>query len=171
MKPVSHENISSKSPSREASDSRQVSNDKSASDPVSASHTSSNSVSKFESTKEDAKNVDIDDSKAKPTAMPAESSQSLLFDKPSLSKKNNSGSKSPDDSVSYSDQISQNGTDVPKQSLQKQTTAKSTPKDVPASDIVLVSTLSTGNPAPGNGTTSRPMPKNNPVDKDTTPSG
>lgn len=171
MKPVSNEKISSKSPSLEASDSRQVSNDKSGADQVTASHTSSNSVSKFESTREDAKKVDIDDSIGKKTALPTESPQSLLFDKPSLSKKNNSGSKAPDDSVSYYDQISLNGTDVPKQSLQKQATAKSTPKDVPASDIVLVSTLSAKNPAPDNGTTSKPMPKNNPVDKDATPSG
>uniref|UniRef100_K1RDP7 Uncharacterized protein n=1 Tax=Magallana gigas TaxID=29159 RepID=K1RDP7_MAGGI len=67
LKPVSNENISSKSTSLEACDSRQVSNDKTAADPLLASHTSSSSVSPLEITKENMKEVVIDDSKEIPT--------------------------------------------------------------------------------------------------------
>lgn len=133
---MSNENISSKSTSLEASDSRQVSNDKSAADPLSASHTSSSKVSPMKSSKEDIKEVVIDDSKEIPTGMPAASQQSLLFDKSSssLSKENTSGLKAPDNSVSSSDKIAQNGTDVFKPNLPNQAAAKSTSKDVPTSD-------------------------------------
>lgn len=171
LKLVSNENIASKSPSLEAPDSRQVSNGQSADDPVSASHTSSSSVFPFKSTKEDTKKVVIDDPKAISTGIPAESPPSLSFGKSSLSKKNTSDSKAPDNSVSSSDQISQNGIDVPKQILQNQAAANIALRDFPASDEAPVSTLSTDNPAPGNGTTSKPISKNNTFDKDTTPSG
>lgn len=171
LKPLSNENI--KSTSLEASDSRQVSNDKSAADPLSASHTSSSNVSPMKSSKEDIKEVVIDDSKEIPTGMPAESQQSLIFDKSStaLSKENTSGSKAPDNSVSSSDKIAQNGTDVFKPNLQNQAAAKSTPKDVPASDDAPVLTLATDNSTPGNGRSSAPMSENNPFDEDTSISG
>lgn len=168
---MSNENIASKSPSLEAPDSRQVSNGQFADDPVSASHTSSSSVFPLKSTKEDTKKVVIDDPKAISTGIPAESPPSLSFGKSSLSKKNTSDSKAPDNSVSSSDQISQNGIDVPKQILQNQAAANIASRDFPASDEAPVSTLSTDNPAPGNGTTSKPISKNNTFDKDTTPSG
>lgn len=161
---MSNENIASKSTSTEASDSQQVSNAKSAAVPVSASHTSSSSVSPLKSTKEDMKEVVIDDSKEIPTGMPAESPQYLL----SLSKKNTSGSNTPNNSVSSYDQISQNGKDVSKPILQYQAAANSTPKDVPTSDDAPVSTLSTDNPALGNDSSSKPMSENNPFDEDTT---
>uniref|UniRef100_A0A8W8JVJ6 Uncharacterized protein n=1 Tax=Magallana gigas TaxID=29159 RepID=A0A8W8JVJ6_MAGGI len=151
LKPVSNENIASESTSLEAPDSQQVSNDKAAADLFSASHTSSISVSPFESTKEDTKKVVIDDTKAIPTSM-----------------KNTSGSKALDNSASSSDQLSQNGTDVPKPIAQYQAAAKSTPKDVPALGDAPVSTLSTDNPAPGNDSSSKPMSENNPFDEDTT---
>lgn len=128
-------------------------------------------MSPFESTKEDTKEVAIDDPKAIPTGMSAVSPQSLVFDKSSLSKKNTSGSKALDNSASSSDQLSQNGTDAPKPIAQYQAAAKSTPKDVPALDDAPGSTVSTDNSAPGNGTTSIPMSKNIPLDKDTMPSG
>lgn len=171
LKPLSNENI--KSTSLEASDSRQVSNDKSAADPLSASHTSSSNVSPMKSSKEDIKEVVIDDSKEIPTGMPAESQQSLIFDKSSsaLSKENTSGSKAPDNSVSSSDKMAQNGTDVFKPNLQNQAAAKSTPKDVPASDDAPVLTLATDNSTPGNGRSSAPMSENNPFDEDTSISG
>lgn len=127
----------------------------------------------FKSTNEDTKKVVIDDPKPISTGMPAELPESLSFDKSSssLSKKNTSGLNAPDNSVSYSDQISQNGTDVFKPILQYQAAAKSTSKDVLASNDAPVSTLTTDNSAPGNGTTSKPMSKNNPLDEDITPSG
>lgn len=168
---MSNENISSKSTSLEACDSRQVSNDKTAADPLLASHTSSSSVSPLEITKENMKEVVIDDSKEIPTGMPAESIQSLLFHSSSLSKKNTSGSNAPNNSVSSSDQISQNGTGVSKPILQYQAAANSTPKDVPTSDDASVSTLLTHNPAPGNDSSSKPMSENNPFDEDYTVSG
>lgn len=173
LKPLSNENISSKSTSLEASDSRQVSNDKSAADPLSASHTSSSNVSPMKSSKEDIKEVVIDDSKEIPTGMPAESQQSLIFDKSStaLSKENTSGSKAPDNSVSSSDKIAQNGTDVFKPILQNQAAAKSTPKDVPASDDAPVLTLATDNSTPGNGCSPAPKSENNRFDEDTSISG
>lgn len=167
---MSNENISSKSTSLEASDSRQVSNGQSAVDPGLASHTSSSSVFPFKSAKEDTKKVVIDDPKAISTGIPAESPQSLSFDKSSLAKKNTPGSKAQDKSVSSSNQISQNGTDVPKPILQYQAAAKTTSRDVLASDDALVSTLSTGNPA-SDITTSKPMSVNNKFDEDTTPIG
>lgn len=171
LKPLSNENI--KSTSLEASDSRQVSNDKSAADPLSASHTSSSNVSPMKSSKDDIKEVVIDDSKEIPTGMPAESQQSLIFDKSSsaLSKENTSGSKAPDNSVSSSDKMAQNGTYVFKPNLQNQAAAKSTPKDVPASDDAPVLTLATDNSTPGNGRSSAPMSENNPFDEDTSISG
>lgn len=171
LKPLSNENI--KSTSLEASDSRQVSNDKSAADPLSASHTSSSNVSPMKSSKDDIKEVVINDSKEIPTGMPAESQQSLIFDKSSsaLSKENTSGSKAPDNSVSSSDKMAQNGTDVFKPNLQNQATAKSTPKDVPASDDAPVLTLATDNSTPGNGRSSAPMSENDPFDEDTSISG
>lgn len=166
---MSNENIASKSTSPEASDSQQVSNAKSAAVPVSASHTSSSSLSPLKSTKEDMKEVVIDDSKEIPTGMPAESPQYLLFHSSSL--KNTSGSNTPDNSVSSYDQISQNGKDVSKPILQYQAAANSTLKDVLTSDDAPVSTLSTDNPAPGNDSSSKPMSENNPFDEDTTVSG
>lgn len=115
------------------------------------------------------KEVVIDDSKEKPTGVPAESAQYLLFHSSSLSKKNTSGSNAADNSVSSSDQISQNGTDVSKSILQYQ--AAAAPKDVPTSDDAPVSTLSTDNPAPGNDSYSKPMSENNPFDEDIMGSG
>lgn len=171
LKPVSNKNIASKSTSLEASDSQQVSNDKSAAVPVSASHTSPSSLPPLKSTKGDMKEVVIDDSKEIPTGMPAESPQCLLFHSSSLSKKNTSGSNAPDNSVSSSDQISQNGTDVSKPILQYKAAANSTPKEVPKSDDAPVLTLSTDNPAPGNESSFKPMSENNPFDEDTTVSG
>lgn len=117
------------------------------------------------------KEVVIDDSKEIPTGMPAESPQYLLFHSSSLSKKNTSGSNTPDNSVSSYDQISQNGKDVSKPILQYQAAANSTLKDVLTSDDAPVSTLSTDNPAPGNDSSSKPMSENNPFDEDTMVSG
>lgn len=168
---MSNNNISSKSTSLEAPDSREVSNEKSAADPVTASHTSSSSVSPFESNKEDTKKVVIDDPKTIPTGMPAVSPQSLLFDKSSLSKKNTSGSNAPDNSVGSSDFFSQNETDVFKSNLQYQAAAKSKPKDVPTSDGAPALTLATDISTPGNNGSSEPMSENNPFDEDTTISG
>lgn len=168
---MSNENIASKSTSTEVSDSQEVSNAKSAAVPVSASHTSSSSVFPLKSTKEDMKEVVIDDSKEIPTGMPAESPQYLLFHSSSLSKKNTSGSNTPDNSVSSYDQISQNGKDVSKPILQYQAAANSTPKDVPTSDGAPALTLATDISTPGNNGSSEPMSENNPFDEDTTISG